>query len=199
MSLLLFLSFLPESSAPALLLYTIGGVSMGVIDRLGSRERMFCNEYIISYNGTEAYRKAYGERSRSKCSDNARYLLRRREIQEYIRELQTERNNRLQIQQDDVLREIGLIAFSRASDLLSIDDNGNVVCRPTSELDLSQLAAIASIRQERNGVSIRMFDKLKALELYAKVAGWLAEKQDITATVTYEQFLSRLDGDYNYD
>lgn len=172
---------------------------MGAIDRLGTRERLFCNEYIISYNGTDAYRKAYGERSRSKCSDNARYLLRRPEIQDYIRELQTDRNNRLQIQQDDVLREIGLVAFSRASDLVSIDDDGNVVCRPTSELDLSQLAAIASIRQDRNGISIKMCDKLKALELYAKVAGYITDKQEVTANITYEEFLSRSGGDVTYD
>jgi 2-oxo-4-hydroxy-4-carboxy--5-ureidoimidazoline (OHCU) decarboxylase len=56
-----------------------------------------------------------------------------------------------------------------------------------------------SIRQDKYGMTIRLHDKLKALETYAKMAGWLTDKQEITATVTYEQFLSKLDGDYNYD
>lgn len=163
------------------------------------KEQLFCQEYIIDYNGTRAYSAAYGEKDKGRSNSNARNLLKRRDIQDYIKELQTERNKRLQITQDDVMRELAAVAFSNVCDYAEIGEDGKLKYIPTSEIDPSKQAAIMSIRQDKYGMTIRLHDKLKALETYAKMAGWLTDKQEITATVTYEQFLSKQDGDYNYD
>lgn len=163
------------------------------------KEQLFCQEYIIDYNGTRAYGAAYGEEDKGRCNSNARNLLKRKDIQDYIKELQTERNKRLQITQDDVMRELAAVAFSNVCDYAEIGKDGKLKYIPTSEIDPSKQAAIMSIRQDKYGMTIRLHDKLKALEAYAKMAGYLIDKQEITATVTYEQFLSKQDGDYNYD
>lgn len=172
---------------------------MRTSEKKAIKERLFCQEYIIDYNGTRAYSAAYGETDNGRCNSNARNLLKRKDIQDYIKELQTERNKRLQITQDDVMRELAAVAFSNVCDYAEIGEDGKLKYIPTSEIDPSKQAAIMSIRQDKYGMTIRMHDKLKALETYAKMAGYLIDKQEITATVTYEQFLSKQDGDYNYD
>lgn len=172
---------------------------MRTSEKKAIKERLFCQEYIIDYNGTRAYGAAYGEEDKGRCNSNARNLLKRKDIQDYIKELQTERNKRLQITQDDVLRELAAVAFSNVCDYAEVGEDGKLKYIPTSEIDPSKQAAIMSIRQDKYGMTIRLHDKLKALETYAKIAGWLTDKQEITATVTYEQFLSKLDGDYNYE
>lgn len=172
---------------------------MRAADKKILKEQLFCQEYIIDYNGTRAYSAAYGEKDRGRSNSNARNLLKRRDIQDYIKELQTERNKRLQITQDDVMREFAAIAFSNICDYAEIGEDGKLKYIPTSEIDPSKQAAIMSIRQDRYGTTIRLHDKLGALEKYAKMAGWLTDKQEVTATITYEQYLSKQDGDYNYD
>ena len=47
-------------------------------------------------------------------------------------------------------------------------------------------------------IEIRGGDKLKALELLGKHLGMFTEKQEIKAQISYEDYLSKLDGDYSY-
>lgn len=71
---------------------------------LNEKQKQFCEEYIIDLNATQAaIRAGYSEKTANRIGfENLTKL----DIQEYIAELQKERNKRLEITQDDVLRDI---------------------------------------------------------------------------------------------
>lgn len=70
---------------------------------LKPKERHFCEEYILDYNGKEsAIRAGYPEKSAAK---KACLLLKQSAVMSYIKELQDERSKRLCMSADYVLTE----------------------------------------------------------------------------------------------
>ena len=49
-----------------------------------------------------------------------------------------------------------------------------------------------------NEFEVKTSDKLKALELIARILGMFTDKSEIKATVSIEDYLERLGGDYEY-
>ena len=72
-------------------------------ENIRGKERHFCEEYILDYNGTQAaIRAGYPEKSAAK---KASQLLQRPEVRETIQALQNRRSERLCVQQDFVLQQ----------------------------------------------------------------------------------------------
>ena len=71
---------------------------------LNEKQKQFCNEYLIDFNGTQAaIRAGYSKNSANRiASENLSKL----DIQQYLKELIESRNERVQITQDDVIRDI---------------------------------------------------------------------------------------------
>ena len=69
-----------------------------------------------------------------------------------------------------VLEELAGIAFASFADHVQVE-NGNLVVRPSAELEKKQLAAVASIEKSAGGLKVKLYDKLKALELLGKYLG----------------------------
>ena len=71
---------------------------------LNEKQKQFCNEYLIDFNGTQAaIRAGYSKKTAySMANEN----LRKPEIQAYLKELIENRNERVQITQDEVIRDI---------------------------------------------------------------------------------------------
>jgi len=69
-----------------------------------------------------------------------------------------------------VLEELAGIAFANLSDHIAVE-NGTLVVRSTDELDKNQLAAVASMEKGTGGIKLKLYDKLKALELLGKYLG----------------------------
>lgn len=71
---------------------------------LNDKQKQFCNEYIIDFNGTQAaIRAGYSKKTAySMANEN----LRKPEIQQYLKELIENRNERIKITQDEVIRDI---------------------------------------------------------------------------------------------
>lgn len=111
---------------------------------LNERQKRFCEEYIVDLNATQAaIRAGYSEKT---AASTAARLLRNVKVQKYIAQLQAERGRRLQVTQDDVIKEISDIA------LLPLDDD-NV------------LSGIVKVK-----------DKVKALELLGRHFGAFVDK-----------------------
>ena len=68
------------------------------------------------------------------------------------------------------MRELVAIGFARATDYLFVQD-GQVVVKPAGELERDTGAAIAAIERTSNGLKVKFYDKLKALELLGKHLG----------------------------
>ena len=83
---------------------------------LTDRNKEFAREYIANhYNGTQAYLKVY-ECSYENAARKAWGLVHKPEVQEYIKELQKERVEALNISADRLLEELSEMAFAEKGD-----------------------------------------------------------------------------------
>ena len=83
---------------------------------LTDKNKEFAREYIANhYNGTQAYLKVY-ECSYENAARKAWGLVHKPEVQEYIKELQKERVEALNISADRLLEELAQMAFAEKGD-----------------------------------------------------------------------------------
>ena len=69
-----------------------------------------------------------------------------------------------------IVEELKVIGFARATDYLYTQGD-ELVIRSTGELGEDAGAAIAAIERSNNGLKVKFYDKLKALELLGKCCG----------------------------
>ena len=166
------------------------------------KQKKFADEYLIDLNATRAYKAAYKSvKNDNSAMAGASRMLRNVKVVAYIEEKMAERSERTEIKQDDVVKELAKIGFAQITDYVEVQNiNGfeKVIIRPTDEIEKEKIGAIAGIKEGRNGIEIKMNDKVKALELLGKHLGMFTEKQEIKAQISYEDYLSKLDGDYSY-
>lgn len=146
---------------------------------LTDKQEQFCLEYLTDLNATQAaIRAGYSENT---ANEQGSRMLAKVNVQKRIAELQAERAERLQIQQDDILRELASIAFASPAhymDVVRADGTSRILVKPTAEWTEQQKAAVTSIKNTPNGVEIRLSDKVKALELLGKHLGMFTGKKD---------------------
>lgn len=172
---------------------------------LTDKQRLFCDEYLIDLNATQAaIRAGYSERT---AAAQAARLLTNVKVQEYVQQRQRDRVERTEITQDRVLRELAIIAFSNAADYAAVvekqetfrcedgteiglfDDDGNPVMYRTVEpvltqnLTENQKRALAVIKKGRDGFEVKPYDKIRALELLGKHIGMFKEKVEVSGEV----------------
>lgn len=163
-------------------------------------QKRFCDEYLIDLNATRAYKVAYPNTKREEtASSNGSRMLRNDKVQKYISEKMKEREQRTEITQDMVIRELSAIAFSKASDYaklkkmkrnVPIFDGENIVdykeeeytgieFTPTDELSEEQKKALSGIKQGKFGLEVNSCDKVRALELLGRHLGIFNDKLDV--------------------
>lgn len=117
---------------------------------LTPKQKRFCEEYLIDFNATAAYRRAgYAVKSDAVASVNAARLLVNAKVQAYISELQKGRSLRTQITADRVLEEMARIAFANTTDVIEFDNARGVVFRASRDLSDDTKAAIAEVSSEK--------------------------------------------------
>ena len=68
------------------------------------------------------------------------------------------------------MQELAAIGYAQVSNFITIRGN-ELIIRSTDELSQEQASAVASIEQTSNGLRLKFYDKLKALELMGKCMG----------------------------
>ena len=148
--------------------------------RLTKKNEVFCDEYLIDLNATQAaIRAGYSVESAGSIGSE---LLKKPEIRARIDRAMAERSKRTGINADRVLLELGKIAFVNAIDVINMND-----ATVLSDASRDDTAAIASVKvkvipgEDGDGVEreIRLADKLKALELCGST--WECSKTARTA------------------
>ena len=156
-----------------------GGITMDENKELTDKQEQFCLEYLTDLNATQAaIRAGYSENT---ANEQGSRLLAKVNVQKRIAKLQAERAERLQIQQDDILRELASIAFASPAhymDVVQDDGTSRILVKPTAEWTEQQKAAVTSIKNTPNGIEIRLSDKVKALELLGKHLGMFTGKKE---------------------
>ncbi|KOF56629.1 MULTISPECIES: terminase small subunit [Clostridium] len=148
--------------------------------KLTDKQKLFCDEYLIDLNVTQAaIRAGY---SNSYARNHSYELLEKPAIKDYIDKAMAERSKRTGINQDRVIRELARIAFVKPSDVINV--NNATVKKKVSDDDL---ATIQSVKIKTvptaygKGVEreIKLADKMKALELLGKHLGMFTDKVDL--------------------
>ncbi|MDM0478670.1 terminase small subunit [Clostridium perfringens] len=181
---------------------------------LNDKQRLFCIYYIKRFNATKAYQKAY-ECSYETALVNGSRLLGNARIQEEIQNLKEGKLNRIMLSEEDIFQKYMDIAFSDIGDYLSFKkvrknkwtkneqgeyipalnpDTGqqdyfeyNVVeLNNSKELDTSILQEVS---EGKDGVKIKLQDKMKALQ-------WLSDHMGI-ATEEQKLKIAKLKGEVN--
>lgn len=169
---------------------------------LTEKQKLFCEEYLVDLNATQAAIRA-GYKSPNAYQIGAENL-RKPQIQEYLQEKQQERSKRTEITADFVLKELAAIASTRITDVVNVlnrpiaMEDGSVINVPyvcvknTAELTDAQKSAIASIKQTKNGVEIKMHDKVGTLKLIGDHLGMFAPVKDAVEEYESDGFIEAL-------
>ena len=166
--------------------------------KLTARQARFVDEYLVDFNATQAaVRAGYSEKTAYRAGASN---IRKCQIQAEISRRQKDLQRRTEVTQERVVRELARVAFADAASHVQVRlrevpcPDGTrarvpvVEVKPTAELTDDQRAAIAQIKQGANGIEVKMYDKIKALELLGRHIGMFTDKLDIKATVTENPF-----------
>lgn len=127
------------------------------IEGLTEKQQRFCEYYVEGHNKTLALQKAGYDR----CTPAFSYrFFRSEDIQRYICWLKARVTNSHLISAYDVMDAWIRIAFSDISDFVEISPY-SIRLKPANQVD-GQL--VKSIKSGKDGISIELWDKLKALD-----------------------------------
>lgn len=173
-------------------------------DSLNDFEERFCLEYPKDLNGTDAYVRAGFKGKRTSAAAEASKLLKKPRIVDKIRTLMAERAERVQVESDEVLRELTRLGYSDIRELF--DDDGNVlpvktwpehIARAVSAIEVDELfeyhqrgfhCEVCGRKATKELVGqtkkLKLWQKNHALELMGKHKKLFTEKVEHSGTMT---------------
>lgn len=143
---------------------------------LTEKQRLFCIFFVKYCNATKAYQKAY-KCSYTSAASNGYRMLRNDRVKEMIDQLKQERLNREYLSENDIYQKYMDIAFADIGDYLQFGPNG-VRLNDSADVDTS---IIAEVSEGRNGVKIKLADRMRALE-------WISEHMDMASSSQKEEY-----------
>jgi phage terminase small subunit len=159
----------------------LGDTQPPIMKALTPRQQRFVQEYIVDLNATQAaIRAGYSERG---ARVRGVELLTNRNVKTAIARTKEERRLRLELEADDVVRHLVEVAFANIADFATWTES-KVRLRPSEEIEESKLVAVHSITNGPNGVTIRLHDKLRALELLAKHLGMFKDRNEVDLKIS---------------
>ena len=183
------------------------------MEKMTDMQRLFCEEYLIDLNATQAaIRAGY---SSKRASEQAYQLLQKTTVQNYIQQKMNERSERTKVTQDFVIKELMAIASVNATDYARVvekranaevegnliplyDADGNPVMYRTvepvltEELTETQKKALSVIKKGRDGFEIKPYDKLRALEMLGRHLGMWDKREEEQEVQQNDGFLEAL-------
>lgn len=155
--------------------------------RLNDRQKRFVEEYLIDLNATQAaIRAGYSKKTAGSIGQEN---LKKPEIAAEIKRRQDAQVKRTEITQDFVLTELMKIAKANGSDFAVIGKRNHVSLVPTEELPPEKRAAVYGIKKGKNGIEVKTYDKIRALELIGKHLGMFKEDRQEADMTALQSFL----------
>lgn len=147
-------------------------------EKLTDGQIKFCQEYIIDWNGTRAYRAAYPNTSTDQvAASNASRMLRNDKVKAYIEEIQNELEKQAGLSALRNLNELKKLAYGNISKLKK---NWHTL-KDWDDLTDEEKACIQEIttttRTDQDGnettvVKIKLHDKIKPIEIINRMLGY---------------------------
>ena len=146
---------------------------------LTDKQRLFCIYYVRCFNATKAYQKAY-QCSYETAMVNGSRLLRNAKIKSEINSLKQNCLNREFLSEEDVFQKYMDIAFAdiknpKTGEKEILKQTTNVVrFKDSTEIDGTILS---EVKQGRDGASIKLADRMKALQWLSDHMNMATEEQ----------------------
>ena len=156
-------------------------VSQVVInDELTDQQQLFCLYQSRMFNYTKAYMKAYPGCTYASAAVLGSRLMKNQVIRKEIEQLKQNHMNREMLKQEDIFQKYMDIAFADMNDFMSFGqeeietDYGPRMVNSVrlKESDQVDGTLITEVKQGRDGVSVKLADRMKAID-------WLADHMDI--------------------
>ena len=144
---------------------------------MNRRQQTFINEYLVDLNATRAAIAA-GYSSKTARAQGAR-LLTNANIKEEVEKRQCKTAEDLEITRERVIHELVLVGFSSLFDIINIESLNKKEIIINKNITDEQLKALSEVKVGKSGISIKMYDKMKALDLLAKYLGLYNESADV--------------------
>ncbi len=149
-------------------------------DELTDQQQLFCLYQSRMFNYTKAYMKAYPDCTYASAAVLGSRLMKNPAIRKEIEQLKQNHMNREMLKQEDIFQKYMDIAFADMNDYMSFGreeietDNGPRMVNSVrlKESDQVDGTLITEVKQGRDGVSVKLADRMKAID-------WLADHMDI--------------------
>ena len=149
-------------------------------DELTDQQQLFCLYQSRMFNYTKAYMKAYPGCTYASAAVLGSRLMKNPVIRKEIEQLKQNHMNREMLKQEDIFQKYMDIAFADMNDYISfgqeeIDTDygpkkvNSVRLKESKDIDGT---LITEVKQGRDGVSVKLADRMKAID-------WLADHMDI--------------------
>lgn len=151
------------------------------------KQRLFCIYYIKYFNATKAYQKAY-QCSYEAAMRNGHRLMKNDEITQEIDRLKAEQMTDLKLDVRDVLQKYIDIAFADITDFARFGQKEIEVFTEAGEkkqIDVNYVdfhdwqevdgTIITEVKQGKDGISVKLADKMRALEQLSKYFDLLSD------------------------
>lgn len=155
--------------------------------KLTDKQRLFCLNYIKCFNATKAYLKAY-EGSYSVANVEGPKLLVNPRVKDEIYRLKQGRLNQAFLEPSDIFQKYMDIAYSDIADYVTFGVRETIFSNNegmTASVDMSYVdvneswmvdgTLISEISKGKDGIKIKLADKMKALD-------WISEHMDMATT-----------------
>jgi len=149
------------------------------------RWEIFCQEYLVDLNATQAYIRTYPNASPETANANGSALLGNTSVRARVDELKQQRISRVEIKQDDVLKELLILIKSSVKDY-QIDDRGLVDVK--ADIPEEMIRAVSGIKRrikrykdgdnpvEVEETEFRLWPKDRAVEMGMRHLGLFNDK-----------------------
>jgi phage terminase small subunit len=173
-------------------------------EELTGKQKRFCEEYIFDFNATRAYKETYPDAaSEDGIRASASALLTNPNIQNYIKELQSDLEKTSGISRLKVLREYEKLAFSSIAHLHDTwitrkelekltDDQKSAIMEIQTQTRVEMKYNPETEEQEPvqvDFVKIKLHDKQRALDSIGKMLGFNAPDKVELKDVTQKQVM----------
>lgn len=156
--------------------------------KLNMSQTLFAQEYAISRNATQAYKKVYdADMSDAAASSSAYNLLRITEIRTEVRRVWSSALERNGVTLDNIVKELSALGFSNIQNVFDLDfepkDLLELEPRIASAIEMAQKTVTTSENGSNTIVKVKMHNKLAALDRLIEMGGFIKkEGGDINIT-----------------
>ena len=149
-----------------------------ILGPLNERQLAFVHAFIIDFNASAAYRKAYPDCSVESSQSAGPRLLSDVRVQKTLKRLLTRRADAMSLTQESVLEAVSRLAFADTRQLVD-EETGRL--RPLQDLPEDVASSLSSfslteVDGEVRLSNVKTSDKVRSLELLAKHLGILNDK-----------------------